>query len=140
MKNLETQSYKLESLTQGNVFSDKIIDSFKVGAIDKWKKELKNRIIQDNIDIIRSLKKLHINDDMDVLDEVLWEEINYIKHYLMKDTMNKKSLFTRIKDSIEIKDYETASNLQIEMKKKMKEVQQKYIQYQKHILIVFIIR
>lgn len=133
MKNLETQSYKLESLTQGNVFSDKIIDSFKVGAIDKWKKELKNRIIQDNIDIIRSLKKLHINDDMDVLDEVLWEEINYIKHYLMKDTMNTKSLFTRIKDSIEIEDYETASNLQIEMKKKMKEVQQKYIQYQKNI-------
>ena len=42
-------------------------------------------------------------------------------------------LFTRIKDSIEIKDYETASNLQIEMKKKMKEVQQKYIQYQKNI-------
>lgn len=133
MKNLDIYKCKLEALTQGNVFSDKIIESFKIGAIDKWKKELKNRIIEDNMDIIRSLKKLHINDDMDVLDEVLWEEINYIKHYLMKDTMNNKSLFTRIKDSIDCKDYEMASKLQIEMKHKMKEVQQNYIKYKKNI-------
>ncbi|MEG0181764.1 MAG: glutamine synthetase, partial [Peptostreptococcaceae bacterium] len=43
MKNLELQSHKIESLTQGEIFTDRIIDSFKTGAIDKWKKELKNR-------------------------------------------------------------------------------------------------
>ncbi|MEG2786574.1 MAG: glutamine synthetase [Romboutsia sp.] len=133
MKNLESQSYKIESLTQGEIFTDRIIDSFKTGAIDKWKKELKNRTIQDNIDIIRSLKKLHSKDDMDALDEVVWEEINDIKHYVMKDTISRKSLFTRIKEAIEVRDYELASNLQIEMKDKMKEVQQLYIQYQKNI-------
>jgi glutamine synthetase len=133
MKNLELQSYKIESLTQGDIFTEKIIDSFKTGAIDKWKKELKNRIIQDNIDIIRSLKKLHDTDNMNTLDEVAWDNINEIKHYVMKDTMNNKSLFTRIKEAIENKDYETASNLQIEMKHKMKEVQNQYIQYQKNI-------
>lgn len=133
MKNLELQSYKIESLTQGDIFTDRIIDSFKTGAIDKWKKELKNRTIQDNIDIIRSLKKLHSKDNMDALDEVVWEEINDIKHYVMKDTISKKSLFTRIKEAIEDGNYELASNLQIEMKDKMKEVQQLYIQYQKNI-------
>lgn len=133
MKNLEIQSYKVEALTQGGVFTDTIIDSFKTGAIDKWKKELKNRIIQDNIDIIRSLKKLHENENMDVLDEVSWDVINEIKHYIMKDTMSKKSLFTRIKEAIEGENYELASDLQIEMKDKMKEVQQLYIQYQKNI-------
>lgn len=133
MKNLEIQSYKIESLIQGDVFTDKIINSFKTGAIDKWKKELKNRIIQDNIDIIRSLKKLHDTDDMNTLDEVAWDNINNLKHYLMKDTMSKKSLFTQIKEAIESKDYELASNLQIEMKDKMKEVQHLYIQYQKNI-------
>ncbi|MGL5756218.1 MAG: glutamine synthetase [Paraclostridium sp.] len=133
MKNLELQSHKIESLTQGEIFTDRIIDSFKTGAIDKWKKELKNRTIQDNIDIIRSLKKIHNKDNMDALDEVVWEEINDIKHYVMKDTISKKSLFTRIKEAIEGKNYELASNLQIEMKDKMKEVQQLYIQYQKNI-------
>lgn len=133
MKNLEIQSCKIESLIQGDVFTEKIIDSFKTGAIDKWKKELKNRIIQDNIDIIRSLKKLHDTDDMNTLDEVAWDNINNIKHYLMKDTMSKKSLFTQIKEAIESKDYELASKLQIEMKDKMKEVQHLYIQYQKNI-------
>lgn len=133
MMNLELQKHKLEALTQGDVFTDKIINSFKVGAIDKWKKELKNRIIQDNIDIIRSLKKLHDKDDMDVLDEVMYNEINEIKHYLMKDTMHSKSLFTRIREAIELGDYNTASTLQIEMKNKMKNVQQLYIQYQKNI-------
>ena len=133
MKNLEIQSYKIESLIQGDVFTEKIINSFKTGAIDKWKKELKNRIIQDNIDIIRSLKKLHDTDDMNTLDEVVWDNINNLKHYLMKDTMSKKSLFTQIKEAIESKDYELASNLQIEMKDKMKEVQHLYIQYQKNI-------
>lgn len=133
MKNLEIQSYKIESLIQGDVFTEKIINSFKTGAIDKWKKELKNRIIQDNIDIIRSLKKLHDTDDMNTLDEVAWDNINNLKHYLMKDTMSKKSLFTQIKEAIESKDYELASKLQIEMKDKMKEVQHLYIQYQKNI-------
>ena len=133
MKNLEIQSYKIESLIQGDVFTEKIINSFKTGAIDKWKKELKNRIIQDNIDIIRSLKKLHDTDDMNTLDEVAWDNINNLKHYLMKDTMSKKSLFTQIKEAIESKDYELASKLQIEMKDKMKEVQHLYIQNQKNI-------
>lgn len=41
MKNLEIYSFKLKSLKQGNVFTDEIIESFKVGAIDKWQKKLK---------------------------------------------------------------------------------------------------
>ncbi len=133
MKNLETYSYKLESLSQGNVFSNAIINSFKTGALDKWSKELKNRIIQDNIDIIRSCKKLHNNENMDALDEVVWNSINDLRHYVMKDTLTKKSLFTQIKDALESGDYEKASNLQLEMKDKMKEIQQSYIQYQKNI-------
>ncbi|MGL4797021.1 MAG: glutamine synthetase [Paraclostridium sp.] len=133
MKNLENYEYKLDSLAQGNVFSHAIIDSFKTGAIDKWSKELKNRIIQDNIGIIRSCKKLHNNENMDALDEVAWNQINDLRHYVMKDTLTKKSLFTQIKEALENKEYEKASKLQLEMKDKMKEIQQAYIQYQKNI-------
>jgi glutamine synthetase len=51
----------------------------------------------------------------------------------MKDTLSKKSLFTQIKDALENKEYKTASNLQLEMKEKMKEIQQLYIKYNKNI-------
>ncbi|MGL5752025.1 MAG: glutamine synthetase [Paraclostridium sp.] len=133
MKNLELYDYKLEALSQGDVFSEAIIDSFKSGAIDKWFKELKNRIIQDNVGIIRNCKKLHHNENMDALDEVVWNSINDLRHYVMKDTLTKKSLFTQIKEALESNDYEKASSLQLEMKDKMKEIQHLYIQYQKNI-------
>ncbi len=49
MKNLEIYASKLKSLKQGDVFTDSIIESFKIGAIDKWQKKLKTRIIEAGI-------------------------------------------------------------------------------------------
>jgi glutamine synthetase len=133
MNNLEKYSYKLDSLKSGDVFTDKIINSFKTGSLDKWSKELRDRIIEDNRGIIRECRKLHVNDSMDVIDEVLWNKVEELRHYLMKDTLTKKSLFTQIKDALEIENYELASNLQLEMKSKMKEIQRLYIQYNKNL-------
>lgn len=133
MSNLDKYDYKLDSLKSGDVFTDKIINSFKKGSIDKWTKELRDRIIEDNMQIIRECRKLHINDSMDVIDEVLWNKVEELRYYLMKDTLTKKSLFTQIKDALENKDFELASNLQLEMKSKMKEIQRLYIQYKKNL-------
>ena len=79
MQNLEKYKNKLDSLKQGNVFTDAIIESFKVGAIKKWKKELSNRIIDDAMDSIRSYSKLHEKENRDALDEVMWNSIADIK-------------------------------------------------------------
>ncbi|MEG2789109.1 MAG: glutamine synthetase [Romboutsia sp.] len=133
MKNLENYSYKLESLKQGDVFNDIIINSFKTGAIDRWTKELKNRIIQDDINTIVSCVKLHNKENMDVLDEVVWNSISDIKFNVMKDTLAKKSLFTQIREAIESRNYEMASNLQLELSKNMEEIQKLYMQYKKNI-------
>ena len=133
MQNLENYKTKLETLKQGNVFTDAIIDSFKVGAIKKWSKELRNRIIDESIDSIRSYTKLHEKENMDALDEVMWNSIDDIKYNVMKDTLTKKSLFTQIKDALDNNDYEKASNLQLELKHNMEEIQQLYIKYKKNI-------
>lgn len=133
MKNLELYKYKLDSLKQGKVFTDEIINSFKIGALDRWSKELKNRIINDNMEIIRSCVKLHDKDTMDVLDEVVWNEICDIKHIVMKDRLNRKSLFTKIREAIDNKDYQLASELQLKLKEYMEKVQQLYIKYSKNI-------
>ena len=133
MQNLENYKTKLETLKQGDVFTDAIIDSFKVGAIKKWSKELRNRIIDESIDSIRSYTKLHEKENMDALDEVMWNSIDDIKYNVMKDTLTKKSLFTQIKDALDNNDYEKASNLQLELKHNMEEIQQLYIKYKKNI-------
>ena len=69
----------------------------------------------------------------DALDEVMWNSIADIKFNVMKDTLTKKSLFTQIKEALEVKDYARASNLQLELKANMEEIQQLYVRYKKNI-------
>ena len=133
IKNLEIHSRKLESLSHGDVFTEQVLNSFKAGILDRWCKELTYRIIENNVDIIRDCKKIHTPDNMDALDELHWNNIETLKKYLMKNTMTKKSVFTQIKEALENGDYETSSNLQLEMNSKMKELQDRYIHYKKNI-------
>ena len=133
MLNLEKYKEKIEVLKDNDVFTDDIINSFKVRAIDRWMKELKNRIIQDNMDIIRGCKKIHTTDYMNDFDKVMYNEITELKIELMKDSLIKKSLFTQIIDALDNNELEKASNLQLIMKEKMELLQSKYIQYKKNI-------
>lgn len=133
MKNIEKFSYKLKCLKQGGVFTDAVIQSFKVGAIDKWQKKLKTRLIEQNITRIRALKKLHTPENTDAIDEVIWKSISDMKYDLMKDTLTKESLFTRIRNAVDNKEYSEASKLQLEMKRKMNDIEQLYLKYKKNI-------
>nr|WP_295777729.1 glutamine synthetase [uncultured Intestinibacter sp.] len=133
MLNLDKYKEKLECLKDGNVFTDSIIDSFKYGSLDKWKKELRHRIIHDDMELLRGYVKLHNKENMDALDEVNWNKISDIKFNIMKDTLTRKSLFTRINDAIDAKDYEKVSELQLELSKYMKEIRVLYSTYKKNI-------
>lgn len=133
VKCLEENKQKLESLTFGGVFTEKTINSFISGIIDKWQKELVRRIIHNNRRIIRTCTKRHTPENMDTIDEMYWNEINILRNELMKDTMSQKSLFSRIIYSVDNNDYETVSSLQLEMNKKMQKLQEKYIHYKKNL-------
>ena len=129
----ETYPAKLKSLTQGAVFTEAIIDSFKVGSLDKWKKKLSSRIIDRNIRLLTSFVKLHSHENMDAIDEVMWDAIEQIKYDLMKNTLKGPSIYGMIKSAIDVGNYKEASDLQIEAKKKMEEIQQLYVNYKKNI-------
>lgn len=129
----ETYPEKLKSLTQGAVFTEAIIDSFKVGSLDKWKKKLSSRIIDRNIRLLTSFVKLHSHENMDAIDEVTWDAIEQIKYDLMKNTLKGPSIYGMIKSAIDVGNYKEASDLQIEAKKKMEEIQQLYVNYKKNI-------
>ena len=76
---------------------------------------------------------MHTIDDMDALDEVVYNDINNIKLELMKDNLVRKSLFTHIIEALDNNELELASELQLIMKDKMELLQSKYIQYKKNI-------
>lgn len=133
MQNFEKYEEKLKSLKNGNVFTDSIINSFRTGAIDKWKKELRFRIIHDHMDRLRGYVKLHTKENMDALDEVNWNAITELKIKVMKDTLTNKSLFTKIIEAIENDDYKTVSELQKELSHDIKVLRSLYLDYAKNI-------
>lgn len=133
VKTFKNCNGKHEILKRDDIFTDEIINSFMTVAIEKWKNELKNRIIHDNIAVLRRLVKLHTIECTD-LDVVNWENINFMKKKLMKDSMHEKSVFTRLREALDAGEYDLASNLQIEMNKEMTEIRQMYIKYRRNII------
>ncbi len=125
---------KQQVLKNGGVFTDELINSFKLVTTEKWKNELSGRIIHDNIMLLKTFVRLHREHDHATdLDVVNWEKIVYLKTKLMKDSMTKKCIFTKIKNAISEGDYDTASDLQIQMNEKMSEIRTLYIEYKNNI-------
>ncbi|QXM07361.1 glutamine synthetase [Crassaminicella indica] len=131
--NFEKYPEKKSVLLKGNVFNESIINSYKTATLTQWTTELYNRIIPENMNIVRSYKKLHKNDYVTDLDVVTWEKINHLRYYLMKDSLNKKSLFTKIREAIDKEDYETVSKLQLEMNNKMNTLNELYTIYKRNL-------
>lgn len=131
--NLDNYPDKLKTLSQNDVFTEKIIASFKTSVLMQWTMELKNRIIPQNIKLVRECKKVHDIDYATDLDVVNWEKVNHLRTYLMKDSLNQKSLFTRIRESIDNMEYDLVSDLQIEMSEKVLLLKKLYANYKRNL-------
>ncbi len=121
-------------LFNGNVFDEKILNSYEISTLDRWVTELLGRIIPDNMTIVRNCKKLHHGENATDLDVVNWEKINNLRNYLMKDSLEKKSLFTIIREALEKENYDLASKLQVEMAEKIATLKVMYAMYKRNLL------
>lgn len=125
---------KLAVLKAGDVFTDKLINSYSAGVEKRWLTEIYHRIIPSHCDAIRSFKMLHSPEIAEDIDIANWRKVDALRKYLMKDSTSSKSLFTRICEAINNKDYETVSTLQLEMDSKMTELRNLYEEYKKNLL------
>lgn len=130
---LDTYSDKLNILKRNDVFSDKLINSFKLATIQRWTTDIVHRVILNHAAEVRSFKKLHSENALD-LDISNWMTIDNLRHYIMKDTYTTKSLFTRIKLALSNEDYSLASDLSLELEDKMSELRNLYANYTKNLL------
>ena len=134
IENLEKETKKVEILKINNVFSDEIINSFKLSVINKWKEELSKRIISEYTKEIRDYKAIHTTENALDNDLISWSKINEIRKDIAKDTPHYECLFTRIKKAINLKNYKLVSDLSIELEEKIQTLRKMYNDYKKNIL------
>lgn len=125
---------KVDVLKVNSVFTDKLINSFKIATTKRWTTEITSRIIPSYIKDIREAKQLHCCDKALDLDVSTWMTINELRHITMKDSYHRRSLFTQIKNAINESDFEKASDLQIKLDKNMSELNELYSTYKKNLL------
>lgn len=119
IKNFDLEPNKSKILYAGDVFSEEIINSYKEATNTQWVTELLGRIIPNNMKLVRSCKKIHEGEGLTDIDEINWENVSKLRNYLMKDTTGKRSLFTQIRECIEMEDFDLTSELQLEMNEKI---------------------
>lgn len=132
IKGLKSANGKLDVLRSGDVFTKRILDSYISAIKDNWTFELENRILLENMELIRNTVKLH-GDDATDLDVVNWAAIQSIRLKLMKDSLAEKSLFTKIKDAVNNDNLDLVSDLQVEMYDAIKTLKSLYKQYKDNL-------
>jgi glutamine synthetase len=135
---LDNYKDKLAVLMADNVISDKIIKSYATAVTNRWVTEIINRLVPEYMDLVRGCKMLHEDsydskEDVDI-DSENWSKVNIIRHYLMKDNKTQASLFNRVREAAAKKDYDTLSELQIEMSKIIGDLRDAYSVYKRNIL------
>ena len=128
---------KLKVLMDNDVISEKIIKSYAIAVTNRWVTEIINRLLPEYMDLVRSCKMLHNDDNhssKDNTDAENWSKVNKIRHYLMKESKDKNSLFNSIREAAAQKNYKTLSELQIEMGNVIGELKEAYNMYKRNII------
>ncbi|MBR7025912.1 MAG: glutamine synthetase [Selenomonadaceae bacterium] len=131
MEAFEKYPAKVKVITAGGALRPQIIKSFKEGALLRWKTELIARILPEMRDIVRAAQLIENNFRTDQ-DSYNWNKLKDVREYLAKDSIDKKSLFTRLTNALTGGDFATASKLQVEMYDKIEELKKLHDEYVKN--------
>ena len=124
---------KLDIFRRDDVMTDMALMSYKEAVLDQWMMELKNRIVPETMDVLRLCTRAHGEDESADYDRHFWGKILKLRNYLGKNTLEETCLLTRIVNAIDAREYQEASNLQIEMQEKIEEHRELYITYRKNL-------
>jgi glutamine synthetase len=131
---LDEYKDKVEVLIKGNVFSEKLLTSYKTALLNKWLTEIEHRILPAFAEEIIKTKALHDSQTASDLDISNWMKINDLRIELMKDSFAKVSLFTQIREAIDKKDYKKVSDLQKTIYEKLDELRRLYAVYKRNLI------
>ena len=125
---------KVNIFKEGDVMPEIVLESYREQTLSQWKTELHDRIIPQTMDFIRDCRKRHTEEDFSDYDIKNWLEIDKIRHEIAKDTITEKCLLTRAKEALDNREYDLASDLQLEIQRKVNLLTERYTQYKKNLL------
>ena len=131
MTAFEKYPAKVKVITAGGALRPQIIKSFREGALLRWKTEIIARILPEMRNIVRRAQLIESPYRTDQ-DSYNWNKLKDVRDYLAKDSIDKKSLFTRLTTALDSGDFATASKLQVEMYDKIEELKQLHDAYVKN--------
>ena len=124
---------KTKIISSGGALQERIIAGFREGALLRWKTELISRILPELRAIVRKAQKIDTTFVTDQ-DAYNWNKIFKLRAELAKDSIDQKSLFTRLINALLSGEYDKASELQIEIYDKVEELKTLYDAYEKNII------
>lgn len=125
---------KVEVLTQGNVMKPQFIESFKQGALIRWKTELLSRLLPEYYQAVVEMKRLHDQETCTDGDLAMWHKIQVLRTKLAKDSFDEQSMFTSFRRAAAANDYDTLSKLQLQMAAAIHELKILYHDYKQNII------
>ena len=125
---------KVEVLTQGNVMKPQFIESFKQGALIRWKTELLSRLLPEYYQAVVEMKRLHDQETCTDGDLAMWHKIQVLRTKLAKDSFDEQSMFTSFRRAAAANDYDALSKLQLQMAVAIHELKILYHDYKQNII------
>lgn len=123
---------KVAAICGDGVIQPISLESYTAYALNQWKTELHNRIIPDYMRSVRECVKLHGEDATDY-DLENWNKIAQLRFDIAKDSLAEKGLLTRVKEALDNGDFQSASDLQLELQDKMSRLRGLYSRYRKNL-------
>lgn len=130
VKTMKANPDKVAVIEKG-ILTPTIVESFLASILYRWENELIDRIIPNTEALVKSFVELPAEDG---IDSERWAEIKVKKYELIKDTKASKSICTKLKEALAAADYDTASDLQIELSKKAEALEKEYNVYALNIV------
>ena len=130
---LEKYPEKVKVISSGGALHERIINAFREGALLRWKTELISRILPEMRELVRKAKKVEM-PFVTNQDAYNWNKIFMLRAELAKDSIDEKSLFTRLIKALETGRYDEASDLQIVIYRKIEELKALYDAYEKNMI------
>lgn len=131
LKSFDLFPDKMKAVSDG-IMDDKVLDSYRTCITNEWSTEYHFRNIPNAMHDIKDCRMIHGSDATD-FDEANWEEINRLRFEIAKDSNSGKSLLTRAREALDRKEYDVASDLQIEIQTKVEELKKKYADYKRNL-------
>ncbi len=131
LKSFDRYPEKVAAISDG-IMDSQTLDSYRTYIVNEWSTEYYSRNIPNAMDDIKECVKAHEDDATD-FDEALWQEINKLRFEIAKDSLEDKCLLTRAREALDNKDYDTASDIQILIQRKVEELKKMYYEYKRNL-------